>query len=361
VMIAVGAIITTTNANSIISQTRIAPRAPLASISRRAPVRVFFAMPVVVGDHVIGSVYLSRTPIGTLQQFYRDREPLLQALVVTLLATLLIGGVFTRLLTRPLSGLSDQATRLAEGDRSAAERLPQYGTMEVARLGARLLEMAQALHRRADTVASYTAHVTHELKSPITAIAGAVELLRDADDSMTPAQRQRFLDNIARDAERMTRLLDQMRSLAAAQDMAAGGVTPVKEALAMARSAAPNLTVKLTDVPSDAALPLSPETTEIVLTHLAKNAAEHGATLLTLTWHRHGDALKLRVQDNGPGISTKNRNQVFQPFFTTKRDRGGTGMGLAIVESLVASNDGAITLADTNQGTAFDLSFPAEP
>ncbi len=68
--------------------------------------------------------------------------------------------------------------------------------------------------------------------------------------------------------------------------------------------------------------------------------------------------LIIEVSDNGPGISATNAARVFEPFFTTARAQGGTGLGLAVVKSLVNAHRGAIELVDSAAGTRVRISLP---
>ena len=68
--------------------------------------------------------------------------------------------------------------------------------------------------------------------------------------------------------------------------------------------------------------------------------------------------LELSVEDDGPGVSAANRERIFTPFFTTARERGGTGMGLAVVSSLVQAHDGSLSLEPSAQGARFVITLP---
>ena len=73
-----------------------------------------------------------------------------------------------------------------------------------------------------------------------------------------------------------------------------------------------------------------------------------------------GRAGRRRPEDDGrgrPGISTGNASQVFEPFFTTRRDMGGTGMGLAIVKTLLLAHGGQISLDEVDSGSRFRIRF----
>ncbi len=330
---------------------------PIWSISRRSAVRVFVAMPVVVDGHVVGAAYVSRTPGNVVQYLYLERANLLRTVIGVALAAMAIGFVFWRFVSRPIYGLIASTTAISQAAPDAIQPLPHYGTKEVARLGQSFLTMAEALEARAAAVQTFTAHVTHELKSPITSVAGAAELLRDQGDRMDPARQQKFLDNIASDANRMSHLLDQLRNLAAAREVAAPGETHLSEALNTLATAFPKLTI--VNPTTDLAVPLPAENLGIVLTHLAQNAAEHDAT--TLTFKRLADERFdiVSVTDDGTGIKDDNSARIFDAFFTTRRDSGGTGMGLGIVSAILTAVDAEILHVPTETGARFDIRFPA--
>ena len=69
--------------------------------------------------------------------------------------------------------------------------------------------------------------------------------------------------------------------------------------------------------------------------------------------------LRLTVSNDGEPISAPNRDRIFDAFFTTRRDQGGTGMGLAIARAVMASHGGSIRLKPSAEGVAFELRFPA--
>ena len=79
---------------------------------------------------------------------------------------------------------------------------------------------------------------------------------------------------------------------------------------------------------------------------------------LEISARREEDLLRIKVADNGEGVSPNNRSQIFDSFFTTRREKGGTGMGLAIVRAMLDAHGGAIRLLDSKPGTAFELTIP---
>jgi signal transduction histidine kinase len=123
------------------------------------------------------------------------------------------------------------------------------------------------------------------------------------------------------------------------------------------RFSARGLTVLSTDLP-DVDLAIAPEALDIVLSNLLENSCQHQATQVRLSAECLGAMLHLFVQDNGTGISKANADKIFTPFFTTRRNSGGTGLGLEISQSLLKAYGGKISLAESEQGALFKVILP---
>lgn len=334
------------------------PAPPLYSVSRGTRVRVFVAMPVVVDGRVAGVVYLSRTPSNIVKHLYGERGKVALAAIAMLGGTLLIAYLFLRTVSRPMHELMERTRRIAAGDRTAIRPLAHHGTREMVELSNAFLDMARKLQARSDGIQTFATHVSHELKSPLTAIQGAAELLRDAGSEMDEAERRRFSDNIVTDAGRLTRLVRRLLDLARAESLnATGEESSVSEALA-ALPADDRLTV-VREAAMDLRVRMSAENAAIVLAHLFDNSARHGARTITVRADLVGRVVRVSVSDDGQGVSPNNRARIFEPFFTTRRENGGTGMGLGIVLALVKSHDGTIRLVDTERGARFEIELPA--
>ena len=331
----------------------------LGSLSRGRPARVFVAVPVVVRGRVAGVVYASRTPVDLLGSLYGQRTALELAAAAVVLAALMAGLVLHRAISLPVRELIGLSVAIGSRDAAAVASHRHHGTVEFAALAASLRGMARRLTERGDAVAGFAAHVSHELKSPLSAIRGSAELLRDDDlaDPMAPDERRRFLDHLLADTERLGALLDRLREMSRAEAEPTAGRAALRPALAAVAARFPGLVLQA-EGEGEADMRISADNLLALLTHLADNAVRHGARRLDVSARPEGAVLRIEVSDDGAGISPGNRARVFDSFFTTRREDGGTGMGLAIVRALVGAHGGSVALIDTERGAGFALLVP---
>ena len=269
------------------------------------------------------------------------------------LATLVLGWLLWRLILSPVQALAARAELIRGG--SAPEALGHYGTPEIGELAQAVLDMAEVLQSREMAVRGYTDHVTHELKTPLTAIRGAAELLEAEKD--LPEGAERLVATIANAEKRAVKLLGAARQIAAARMPEHRGTTTLSECIPDLKSRVSTLEIEVRN--AHAPLPLAKSGLNVVLGHIVENAEEAGATCITLDSGEDDNGSWLTLEDNGPGISQGNAAQVFEPFFTTRRDSGGTGMGLAIVQTLLLAHGCRIALVESGQdgGTKFRVDF----
>jgi two-component system, OmpR family, sensor histidine kinase CreC len=338
------------------------PPPPIYSFSRGLAVHVFSAMPVVVDNHVVGVIYTSRTPSNIFQHFYQERTKFILAALAVMLATLAIGFVFSRTITRPMYELIRRAARISKGNRDAFQPLAHYGTREFAKLSRSFLDMAEQLSRRSDYIATFSAHLTHELKSPLTSIKGATELLLESaqseKDTLTRMEQKNFLRNILGDADRLETMTQRLRELAHAETISQNEQAELGFVVGGLKSRFPTRTISATGC-LDRSIGMSAEKALIVLSHLTDNAMRHNAKNVTLEASGEAELIRLTVSNDGDPISAPNREKIFDAFFTTRRDTGGTGMGLAIVKAVMTSHGGSIKLLPADKGATFELEFPA--
>jgi signal transduction histidine kinase len=265
------------------------------------------------------------------------------------------------LISRPLGALVRQAERVERGEKGARVEVPRPGTHEVARLSEALARMAGTLEARAEHLRTFTTHLSHELKTPITSLRGAVELLRDHLDTMSPAERARFLDLLDASSARLEQLVRRMLDLARAEAVAPGGRADAGEAAraAVEEARQAGLDVTLTRE-SSGEVAMAPEILREVIGNLLANARLHGGpdVRVKVTLGQEGGQVALRVADTGPGVSPANAERIFRPFFTTARERGGSGLGLSIVRALLEAHGGTLALEPAARGATFVVRLP---
>ncbi|MCV0424087.1 MAG: HAMP domain-containing protein [Roseibium sp.] len=328
---------------------------PIYSISRGTSVRVFTALPIVVDGRVAGVVYASRTPSNILKEMFLKRETVFWVLAFVLGATFVVGVIFVRAISGPIRALTARSLKIGSGDRDALKPLATHGNREIYALSSSMLEMSRKLFERNDYINTFANHVTHEMKTPLTSIQGAAELLLDGGEGLSEAERSRFLQNILSDTARASRLLNRLRELARADSIDIGGSCRLVEVLGEIGATRKQLNIEWD---RDCVLPLSKENARIVFENLIENSQKHGASTVTVSVTESDDGLTLHIADNGDGISPGNAEQIFDLFFTTRREEGGTGMGLGIVQAVLQAHGAVIRLKpDWDAGTCFEISF----
>jgi signal transduction histidine kinase/HAMP domain-containing protein len=227
--------------------------------------------------------------------------------------------------------------------------------------------------RRLETIRrDFVANVSHELKTPLTAVSGYAETL--LDDGIPSEQRQRFVETIRENATRMQRIVDDLLDLSRIESggwrpnvstvEVAGIVTDVFTALQSAASAK-GLTLVANVVPGATHVRVDPTAFRQIVTNLVENAVrytrEGGVTLRT----RAADGgVWVEVSDTGIGIAPEHLPRIFERFYRVdagrSRAEGGTGLGLAIVRHLAEAHGGRVEATSAvGRGTTVGVWLPA--
>ena len=227
--------------------------------------------------------------------------------------------------------------------------------------------------RRLETVRrDFVANVSHELKTPLTAVRGFAETLLDHD---IPAdQRRSFAQTIRDNAERMQRIVDDLLDLSRIES---GGWQPkarrvdiagvVREVFAGAQDAAAHRGLQLiADVPSGASTVYAdPTAFRQVIGNLVENAVRYTTGGNVTVRSRIGaGGVWIDVRDTGIGIAAEHLPRIFERFYRVdagrSREQGGTGLGLAIVRHLVDAHGGRVEAASVpGRGTTISVLFPS--
>ncbi len=325
---------------------------PLSSVSRAARVRVWVALPIKSDGTVIGAVLAGRTPIALRQALYEIRGRLALWLSLTILLAAALALAISHFVARPLREIASQAGLASEGN--AVSPIPHPRTREVAELTIALSEMSRRMKRRADYLQNFAASVSHQFKSPLTSILGAVELL--SHHEMAREDQTRFLSNLEGDARRLDRMVRRLSDYTRAEMM-----SPSREAVSIAsvlhQMAEPGIELNIADSLPNAAI--DEEILLEVIESLVDNAKQHGGEdcAIIIGVHRDGEELRIDVQDDGPGVPEELRGQIFDPFVTTTPGEGGSGLGLAIARKLVEAHGGRLDLIPSERGACFRVSL----
>lgn len=236
---------------------------------------------------------------------------------------------------------------------------------ELAELRLVVAEMADKLSHRSDYLKAFASGVSHEFKTPLTSIKGAVELLSEHSETMSPETRARFESNILGDLERLERLVSRLLALARAEAQAEAfpgkdSQTEVVELVSSLKDHYHQLGYALSIEPSPpVTAAVASDILETVLRNLIDNSRDVGATSSFVEFEV--DPLSQRIDificDNGPGIPEDVADSIFEPFFTTRKNKGGTGLGLSLARTLLAAHKADLELAESDSGAAFVITL----
>lgn len=297
-----------------------------------------------------------------------------------------LGAFFATRLTRPLADLARRADAIAAGH--ATEGPAIHGPGEIGVLARQVDDMAKRIAERAELAAALargdrlasvgvmSAQVAHEINNPLTTVLGYAKLLLEDKPEGHPDRSA--LELIAEEAERMKKIIGGLLEYARAP-RPSEPATQVATGTATAGSSEPAAVVKhvaalvapqlrrakaqlVTEVEPQQPISIEAHALQQVLVNLVQNAAQAGATTITIGSRPApgGIATVLTVTDDGPGIPAADRGRVFDPFFTTKAPGTGTGLGLAVCKHLVATAGGTIDVGDRadGHGAEFRVTIP---
>jgi signal transduction histidine kinase len=314
----------------------------------------------------VGALLLSRSPRALFRGLYQDRGKILLGVGVIFGMLVVLSGLVSRGVTRPSRrSAAPHATSPPAG--APFPETPATAAVEIRALYGDFRVMAEAIARRSRYLRDFAAAVSHEFKTPLAGITGAVELLEDHHAEMSEAERRRFLGNISADSARLSQLVTRLLDLARA-DMAlpeSGAATELGAPLARVADAqrGRELQVELDLAHGLPSVRVPGPTLETVLGILIENSRQAGASNVRVSARARRDAVAVRVSDNGPGVPVADRERLFEPFFTSRRAQGGTGLGLPIARSLLAASHADITILEPGAegGASFELVLPTRP
>jgi len=314
---------------------------------------LYVAAPVRVSGKIAGVLTVIKPTVNiaafmdvAMQQIFRiSAISLAAAIILSLGASIWVNQQVSRL------------TRYANDVRAGLRvPFPKLAPTELKTMGVAFEKMREALAGQA-YVERYVEALTHEIKSPISAIRGAAEILEDA--SLPDDKRAHFLANIQSETHRIQELIDRMLKLTELEARRALGSRSPVQLAALARTivegAEPTLLKKHLRVDVEIAPEITvsgdPLLLHVALSNLVQNAIDFSAEngRIAVTAAKAGDNVELCVDDEGPGIPEFARARLFEKFFSLERPDTGkksTGLGLNFVKEVAALHGGTIDVSN---------------
>lgn len=327
---------------------------------------MFVAAPVhnSSGD-VIGVVSLYK-PQKSLHEFMGETRRVLRGFALFALLAMLVGGALaSRWITAPVRQLTDYVTAVAAGKKPIR---PKFASRSMERLATAFETMRDSLEGRG-AIESYVQALTHEMKSPVSAIRGAAELLQEP---MPDAQQKKFLSNIHVETERLSRLTERLLLLSAVENQKQlQQKTPVdlkalvENVLQEASPLATSLGVRLHFAPTaDVLVEGESPLLHLAIANLVQNALEFSSngTQVDVRLSKEAGRALVEILDRGPGVPDFAQEKIFERFYSLPRPRTGrksTGLGLCLAREALILHGGKLELSPrVKGGTAAIISLP---
>jgi signal transduction histidine kinase len=329
--------------------------------------------PLVIDDSIVGTIItpdrsIFRTPA---EEVFLDRtgEALVLASSVSIVVAVLLSLLLARLITRPVRDLTAASRRIAAGD--LEQQVVVRSRDELGTLATQFNRMSADLAHANQLRRQMTADIAHDLRTPLTVIAGYLESLRDEVLKPTPA---RFATMYA-EVQLLLHLVEDLHLLSMAD---AGelplALQPIQPGALLERvastyydaAAQQDVHLSLQVAPDLGTIMADPEQVVRALGNLVSNALRHtpAGGWIELRADRTAGMLEFTVADSGEGIAAEHLPNLFERFYRTDSARhqadGGSGLGLAIVRSIAQAHGGDVSVASTpGTGSVFTITLPA--
>jgi two-component system sensor histidine kinase ChvG len=324
-----------------------------------------------------GNVLLVTTSDPAFTRTVRDQRGfVLAAMAVLILISVLLSSFLARTIVRPLRRLALAAHRVRLG-RAREVNVPRLPSRidEIGMLARAVSDMSQSLRQRIDSIEAFAADVSHELKNPLASLRSAVDGLDRVED---PEIRVRLTTVIRDDIARMDRLIGDISEAArtdaelARAHFRAVDLGALIEQLVHsweARRETGSARIAFARPRKDSALVMGkPDRLARALNAILDNAVSFSPAngLIEIAVARVGNEVRIRIDDEGPGIPAQAREAIFNRFHSVRPDTENfgrhSGLGLAIAQAIVNGHDGEIDVQDRDDapsGARFTIRLPA--
>ena len=286
------------------------------------------------------------------------------ALGIAAVVAIALAAVVGRMLARPIRDVAGAAERIAAGDLTA--RVPEAGPSEVRALAVAYNTMADRLEEQEMMRREFVVNASHELRTPLTNLQGYLEALRDGVLPPDPAT----FDSLREEVDRLGRLAASLDVLAGAEGErprpAAIDLGPlVRNAADLAAPALARRSIALSvEAPDGLVVEARQDELAQVMANLLQNAVRYTPTggTVEVSATRVPNGVQVRVANSGPPIPSDDLSRVWERFYRVEksrdRERGGAGIGLAIVRRLIEDAGGRVGAASDDARTTFWFRLP---
>jgi len=324
----------------------------------------YVAAPIYRQGEIAGVVTLAK-PKSNIDRFVaKAKSNLILAVIISVVLVLLLGYMLYIWVSRPLQTLVDYAHSIGQGERI---KLPQLGNNEIGKVGEAMDNMRKALEDK-QYVERYVQSLTHEMKSPLTAIHAAAELL---GRELPTEKRAQFADTILKETERLNAFSNRLLQLAAVEKRRNIEIheSVVPEALVEDIIEAHSLECEsrklriILNKTAGTAIRGDPFLIRQAIDNLYRNAVDfspRGGRII-LNIHPKEDDIVIDIIDEGPGIPEYVGERIFERFFSLPRPDTGqksTGLGLNFAREVAELHKGSLVLENKNPGTRARMTLP---
>ncbi len=306
------------------------------------------------------------------EQVARVRRLLLLQAIALIPLAVMMGITFSIFITRPLKEIGVAVRRLGSGDFKRAVQV--RGPQDIQEISARMDALRLHLNELEKQKTMFLQHISHELKTPLTAIREGVELLGDEIVGELTREQAEVAGILRASSHQLQKQIEDLLKFNTVLGQVSLRSSAVVDFVALTEhsisaqrmfSLSRRLTIRQRLEP--ATVLGDPEQLRTIVDNLLSNSINYSpeAGVIQVTLRVRGGYAVLDVKDQGPGIDEDDRPHVFEAFYQGKRRRKGhvkgTGLGLAISERYTALHHGTLKLVDSVEGAHFRLSIPSEP
>lgn len=323
-----------------------------------------------VGDNYV--LRVAKEANGMLALFYEALPIIIVGAIILLFICSILAKYLTRRIVRPIEDMAKELSQITEFDENVPyEELVPFATMikdQHSNIHKQLRDLEQSEKIRQE----FTANVSHELKTPLTAITGYSELIEEGIASHEDTMR--FAKEIRKNATRLLHLINDIIELSEL-DVIEEEVRKeeldlyeiAKSCMDTLKITAKNHEVELKLIGNKGKLYANKNMMEELITNLCDNAIRYNKKggMVKVVIYPKDEKIVLTVEDTGIGIPKEHCKRVFERFYRVDKSRskqtGGTGLGLAIVKHIVVKHDAKITLkSEVMIGTTVTIEFPSQ-